>query len=55
MAMRCGAKCFMVEIEREGKKETLPVTARTSAGARKVVRLEHGEGVEILAVKEERK
>ena len=54
MAMRCGAKCFLVEIEREGKKETLPVTARTSAAARKVVRLEHGEGVEILAVWKDR-
>lgn len=53
--MMCGSKCFIVEIERDGVKQTRPVNARTPAGARKVIRGEPGAEVKILSVKEEKK
>lgn len=37
--MQCGAKCFLVTIEKEnGQLETMPVHARTQVLARKTVR-----------------
>ncbi len=53
--MRCGAKCFLVEIEADGIKQTMPISARTSAEARKTIRLEYGAEWNILSVKEEKK
>jgi hypothetical protein len=53
--MRCGAKCFQVEVEANGKKQTVSTTARTTAEARKRIRLEYGAAMNILAVKEEKK
>ena len=52
--MRCGAKCFIVEVVTNGEIKTQPVTARSSIGARKVVRGEYGKEAEILSVREER-
>lgn len=42
MALRCGSKCFLVEIEMNGEKQTKSVIARTAAQARKTIRLEYG-------------
>ncbi|MEH7225280.1 hypothetical protein V7112_15835 [Bacillus sp. JJ1566] len=53
--MRCGAKCFLVEIEVDGKTEVRQVNARTPAEARKNIRKECGAETHILAVKEEKK
>lgn len=49
--MKCGAKCFTVEATINGKLLTIPVTARTSVQARKVVRLEYGEELKVIEVK----
>ncbi len=53
--MRCGSKCFLVEMEVNGEKLTESVTARTPVDARKTVRIEYGAGAEILSVREEKK
>ena len=53
--MRCGSKCFLVEIERKGEKETKAVTARTPVDARKTIRLEYGVEAQIISVREEKK
>ena len=53
--MQCGAKCFLVEIERDGKVETVPVTARTSVAARKTVRVQFDNIEKIVSVREEKK
>lgn len=49
--MKCGAKCFIVEAEINGKMQSIPVTARTSIQARKTVSLENGNELKIIAVK----
>lgn len=49
--MKCGAKCFIVEAEINGKVQTIPVIARTSIQARKVVSLEYSNQLEIIGVK----
>lgn len=51
MLMKCGAKCFIVEAEINGKVQTIPVTARTSIQARKVVSLEYSDQLKIIGVK----
>ncbi|WP_165439168.1 hypothetical protein [Bacillus timonensis] len=53
--MRCGAKCFLVEIEVDGKAQLESINARTPAKARKSIRKKHGSETQILAVKEEKK
>lgn len=53
--MRCGEKCFLVEIEVNGEKQVKPVTARTSIKARKTIHLEYGGESNILSVIEEKK
>lgn len=53
--MRCGAKCFLVEIEKDGEKRTIPVNARTAAGARKVVREEFDAKLAISKVVEDKR
>ena len=52
--MQCGAKCFLVEIERNGKVETVPVKARTSVAARKTVRLQFDDLERVISVREEK-
>ncbi|WP_423798253.1 hypothetical protein [Neobacillus sp. SAB-20_R2A] len=53
--MRCGAKCFLVEMEINGEKLIESVIARTPVEARKTIRIEYGAMAEILKVKEEKK
>lgn len=53
--MRCGTKCFLVEIERSGKKELVEVIARTPAEARKRIRIEYGNETDILKFSEAKK
>lgn len=52
IAMLCGSKCFLVEMERNGTKEMKEVKARHVIGARKVVKGEYGAEVEILSIRE---
>ncbi|MDI2586568.1 hypothetical protein OR571_05325 [Psychrobacillus sp. NEAU-3TGS] len=53
MVIKCGAKCFTVQADINGELQTIPVTARTSVQARKVVRLQYGDQLKIIAVKVE--
>ena len=49
--MQCGAKCFVVEIEKEnGERITFPVNARTPVNARKTARLQLTKNDKIIAV-----
>ncbi len=49
--MQCGAKCFLVEVEKEnGERETIEVNARTQVLARKTVRAEISEKAKIVSV-----
>ena len=52
--MRCGSKCFVVEMEIKGQKQMKWVNARTPADARKAVRLEFGAETAILKVIKEK-
>ena len=52
--MKCGSKCFIVEMEVYGEKKENRVMARTPVAARKVVRLEYGKQAEILTVRKEK-
>ena len=49
--MQCGAECFVVEIVVNGEKQTKQVKARTPATARKTIRNEYREEIQILTVK----
>lgn len=49
--MRCGEKCFLVEIETDGELLTKTVNARTPAEARKTIRKEHGVRTPVLSVR----
>jgi len=51
--LKCGAKCFLVEMKTDGKKQTKTVRARTPVAARKVIRSEYGDKTQILKVREE--
>lgn len=50
--MLCGSKCFFVEMEGNGKKDTKSIIARTPAEARKTVRKKFGKKIEIISVRE---
>lgn len=50
--MKCGARCFIVRIERHGKEEYHKVKARTPAGARKIIRREYGIETIVITVKQ---
>lgn len=51
--MKCGAKCFLVEIEENGQKRKVPVIARTPVAARKVIRKELGPETKLIRVMKE--
>lgn len=53
--MKCGSKRYLVEMKINGIKKIKLVPERTSAGARKAVRREYDENVEILSVREEKR
>ncbi|MDQ0226266.1 hypothetical protein [Metabacillus niabensis] len=53
--MRCGAKCFLVEIEVKGDKDIKSVNARTPVEARKTIRNDYGREAEIISVTEANK
>ena len=53
--MRCGAKCFTVELEKDGEMHVISVTTRTPIEARKAIRIEYGKKVHIFSVREEKK
>lgn len=52
--MQCGAKCFVVEVEQDGKKKRIPVKARSAVQARKTVRIQFEEAIKIISVKEDK-
>lgn len=49
--MQCGAKCFVVEMIVNGKKQTKKVNARSSILARKTIRATFSKNATILTVK----
>ncbi|QOR68016.1 hypothetical protein IM538_07755 [Cytobacillus suaedae] len=53
--MRCGSKCFIVEMELKGQKQFKSVKAKTPIEARKAIRVEYGVEASILSVREEKK
>lgn len=53
--MRCGAKCFQVQMDIDGKEEIKSTNARTPAEARKFIRAQLGEKVRILSVRERKR
>ncbi|MED4056068.1 hypothetical protein P4654_18310 [Niallia taxi] len=53
--MKCGAKCFFVELEKNGEKLVVPITARTPVAARKTVRLEFGQAANIISVRTDKR
>ncbi|PLT32041.1 hypothetical protein [Bacillus sp. V5-8f] len=53
--MRCGSKCFLVEMEMNGEQQSKPVTARSPVEARKTIRIEYGKEANVLSVREEKK
>jgi len=50
--VRCGAKRFLVEVEMDNEKQKKTIVARTPAEARKKIRLQCGENIEVVSVKE---
>jgi len=52
--MRCGAKCFHVQVETDGKRKTKSVIARTPAEARKLFRINYGKEPQIISVRKRR-
>ncbi|WP_202595382.1 hypothetical protein [Halalkalibacter okhensis] len=53
--MRCGSKCFLVEMEIEGEKHTKSVTARTPVDVRKTIRKKYGNEAKVISVIEEKR
>lgn len=51
--MKCGAKCFIVTLEKDGVTKHDRVTARTTAAARKIIRRTYGNAIEIISVRAE--
>jgi len=52
--MKCGAKCFIVELEMDGKIKQEKVISRTPVSARKTIRNEYGKEINILTVRQEK-
>lgn len=48
--MQCGAKCFYVEINKDGVNDIKKVISRTPVTARKTIRKKYGEAVDIISV-----
>lgn len=53
--MQCGAKCFVVEIEKEGKTTQHAIDARSPASARKAIRRKYGKEIRILSALKKKK
>lgn len=53
--MKCGSKCFLVEIEVNGERQTKKIRERSAIRARKAVRSELGSEAIILSAIEEKK
>ena len=53
--MKCGSKCFLVEVELNGEKKTKRINARTPVSARKVIRGQYGADAVILSAVEEKR
>ena len=49
--MKCGAKCFTVQAEINGRLMRSPLPPRNSLQARKALSLEYGNELKIIAVK----
>ena len=52
--MKCGAKCFIVELEMDGKIMRKSVISRTPVSARKTIRNAYGKDANILTVSKEK-
>jgi hypothetical protein len=50
--MRCGTKCYLIQIESDGEKQVKSVIARTPVEARKKFRKEYGTEAQIISVRE---
>jgi len=52
--MRCGAKCFHVEMDVDGDRKAKKIIARTPAEAIKFTRHLFGENINIVTVRKEK-
>lgn len=53
--MRCGTKCFLVEVEVNGEVERKSVIARSQVEARKTIRTKFGADAQIVSVVEDKR
>lgn len=53
--MMCGAKCFIVEMQKNDETKEKMVTARTPAAARKTIRSKYGKETKISSVREQKR
>lgn len=52
--MMCGAKCFIVQFEKDGERKEKRIYARTPAKARRVMRKNTDVPIEIISVRQQR-
>lgn len=52
--MLCGAKCFTVLFEQDGKQKEKRIIARTPAKARRLARKNLNSNIEIISVRREK-
>lgn len=52
--MRCGAKCFQIEIALQNNRKITSVNARTPANARRLIKKKYGSHVTIISAIEKR-
>ena len=53
--MKCGSKCFLVEVELNGEKITKRINARTPVSARKVIKGKYGADTVIISAVQEKR
>lgn len=53
--MKCGSKCFLIEVELDGEIKTERINARTPVSARKVIRGQYGADAVIISAIEEKR
>lgn len=53
--MKCGSKCFLVEVEINGEIRTERINERTPVGARKFIRGKYGDDAVIISAVAEKR
>lgn len=53
--MKCGSKCFLIEMELDGETIIKRINERTPVSARKVIRKQYGADAVIISAVEEKR